>query len=910
MRKTILLLLALLIFTVPVSAAANEPQMSGGVYLIYNASELEWISEQIYDNNIDAAKSNIRLMSSVDMSDISLRPIGTKTNPYRGSFDGNDCSLTNLKFTAEDIEGYCGLFGVLEGRVSNLDITLLTGSDSAVELNDALVAGGIAAINNGSITGCTVQGTMRFKVMEAYALLGGICGINNGTVTDCTVTSDKLYVTSASSSSDAYLKIYNDVYSGGIAAQNTGTIDNCEASGTVYARSANASSACGGICGDNSGSIKECSVKSANLTSIMVSGITSSSYAYGGGICGSNTGIIEDCYAKSTLTVRYERTTGDLSADSGGIVGYNYGTVKSCESAGTVTVYSASDEAYVNAGGFAGYNSGKILNCVSNPITVAVPANSISREIRIGGMVGNNDSGLVQSCSSKCTLVIREGTYTELKCGSLAGRIRSGAVELSSSSVTYSIVSADAEAGENIGGLVTCCTAKATAPVYAEGSGTEISPYIIKTEADLSNMRYYPDSYFELASDIVLEGSWQPIGTEGRPFSGYLNGKLHTVSGLNTGNYKYSGLFGYIKDAHISNINVTTGETGVTALFSDDSSVAYAAVLAAYAEDSIFEKCFVYGNVSITAGYAYVGGLAGRMNGSIITCASEAGLSAECLSGTGILYIGDAVGMMQGDIQNTYTSGFVAVSAEYAADAQVWAGGIAGTIRGDTQAVFSSSDIALGSSEGSIVHAGGLYGEVGGDIKSAYFAGNVSTACTADTVDAIAANPISPNITVVFYEDGKELYTHTTAQSIANADMSSYKFTSLLNTAGVEIWCRGTAYPLIIGNKLPGNYPYFRSFIYENNGNIETVINDALTDAGKSYMHTTAYYKSDGKELIAANREYLNGGYGISLYNASNKIIMPPEAELIKIFLWESDTLKPLGIHTIDAGEVSEDEAS
>ena len=171
-------------------------------------------------------------------------------------------------------------------------------------------------------------------------------------------------------------------------------------------------------------------------------------------------------------------------------------------------------------------------------------------------------------------------------------------------------------------------------------------------------------------------------------------------------------------------------------------------------------------------------------------------------------------------------------------------------------------------------------------------------------VQGKTSNPIDSNIRVVFYQNEKELYTTTDAQGISALNMSSDEFISLLNDTDLEVWSKGIDYPIIVENKLPGNYPYFRSILTKKEDYINVVINDEFVDKDKSYLLAIAYYSKDNGNLINVNKEILNGGYGISLYNSLNKLILPQNTGLIKVFLWENITLKPLGMKTIDASEV------
>jgi hypothetical protein len=80
----------------------------------------------------------------------------------------------------------------------------------------------------------------------------------------------------------------------------------------------------------------------------------------------------------------------------------------------------------------------------------------------------------------------------------------------------------------------------------------------------------YPlDGAYYLAADIDLaglEGNWTPIGTAEDPFSGILNGYGKTIRGftLPGGETRYTGLFGYLYLARITNLTIEVENTEVT----------------------------------------------------------------------------------------------------------------------------------------------------------------------------------------------------------------------------------------------------------------------------------------------------------------------------------------------------------
>ena len=137
--------------------------------------------------------------------------------------------------------------------------------------------------------------------------------------------------------------VKGNMASGGIVADNMGTVTRCTITGAVEG-----GYAAGGIAGQNSGSISECYSSGSVVSSMANSKL--------GGIVGENQsgGITSDCYSSANITA-----TGDNSY-AAGIVGYNSGLTERCHSGGAISGYTVA--------GICGYNSGheaELSDCVA-----------------------------------------------------------------------------------------------------------------------------------------------------------------------------------------------------------------------------------------------------------------------------------------------------------------------------------------------------------------------------------------------------------------------------------------------------------------------------------------------------------------------------------------------------------------
>ena len=158
----------------------------------------------------------------------------------------------------------------------------------------------------------------------------------------------------------------------GIIAKG-GKVQDLNVEGTIYLKKmddGNGTDLVGGICGENNGTIENCSVSAS----------VSSEENYLGGITGRNTG---------TGTISNCRVSGNVSSLSrlvGGIAGENDGTISNCWVSGNVSSdwKNSGVAATAKVGGIAGENNGTVQYC-------CVTADVTNNDADVGGLVGDND---------------------------------------------------------------------------------------------------------------------------------------------------------------------------------------------------------------------------------------------------------------------------------------------------------------------------------------------------------------------------------------------------------------------------------------------------------------------------------------------------------------------------------------
>ena len=147
-------------------------------YTVYNADGLlAWNEAAQSDPSLNCA-----LTADINMTGKEWTPIGdgsTSANSYQGTFDGQGHRITGLAITTDNQSGEnATLFNRIggNGEVKNLQLV-----DVDYDVKQGGASGGIAWDNFGTITACSVTGT----IAAASGSVGGIAAVNYGTITAC-----------------------------------------------------------------------------------------------------------------------------------------------------------------------------------------------------------------------------------------------------------------------------------------------------------------------------------------------------------------------------------------------------------------------------------------------------------------------------------------------------------------------------------------------------------------------------------------------------------------------------------------------------------------------------------------------------------------------------------------------------
>lgn len=274
-------------------AAAEDPGYTiegDGSYTVTTADGLKNVAKLVNEEG----KTDINITLDTDLTLTGeWTPIGTESQPYTGTFNGKDKTITGLTVNQEGTN-YVGLIGYLGsgGKVQNV---VLEGVQITSD-NSSGYAGGVAGNSfGGTIENCSVSGS----VSGSFSV-GGVVGSQwGGSITGC--------------NSSATVK--GVIFAGGIAGEtNSGaSLTGCYATGDVTVENDGTNNShAGGVVGYNGGGTLTACYATGSVTG------SGSGTIYVGGVTGSNNlGILTACY----------HAKGDVSGPTGttgGVAGRNF----------------------------------------------------------------------------------------------------------------------------------------------------------------------------------------------------------------------------------------------------------------------------------------------------------------------------------------------------------------------------------------------------------------------------------------------------------------------------------------------------------------------------------------------------------------------------------------------------------
>lgn len=293
------------------------------------------------NNNKDALIENVQVKAAVTAANGTAGGVTATNFGIIGQGSGLESNSSVSNCTITGTSESIGAIAAYNGKDATIRNVRLAANANVRFSTPAVTIGGLAGMNEGTITGCQVEnGALALddglRAGTNTVTLGGAVGrtTEGGTVSSTDVLLD------LTQNLDKYTNL------GGVAGKNDGTLDQCTYSGTmggnagadglvsVGARSTG--STVGGIAGLNNNTITGCEVKYIKLQVSGISNITTTqtadeklaSASHVGGIAGRNNNEIANSYV---ATVRSSGSAGSIITARygfvGGVAGSNNGTI-------------------------------------------------------------------------------------------------------------------------------------------------------------------------------------------------------------------------------------------------------------------------------------------------------------------------------------------------------------------------------------------------------------------------------------------------------------------------------------------------------------------------------------------------------------------------------------------------------
>ncbi len=281
-------------------AAAKDPGYTiegDGSYTVTTADGLKNVAKLVNEEG----KTDINITLDTDLTLTGeWTPIGTESQPYTGTFDGGNHTITGLKIDQSGTDNV-GLIGRLGSGGKVQDVTL-----TEVNVTGGTYVGGIAGQTDGTVENCSVNGTVTGQNQT-----GGIVGRNFSAISGCSAEGTVTGNTNVGGISGLCVPNY-DTGTGSLIGS---TIEGCHSTAAV-----SGISSVGGVVGNlgNGCSLMAC-YSTGNVTATITYG-----HANVGGVVGIN--------GQGTVTACYH-ATGEITSS----VGDRIGGIAGCNDQGTFT---------------------------------------------------------------------------------------------------------------------------------------------------------------------------------------------------------------------------------------------------------------------------------------------------------------------------------------------------------------------------------------------------------------------------------------------------------------------------------------------------------------------------------------------------------------------------------------------
>lgn len=679
-------------------------------YQVRSAAQLQGLST-IAEGGSCSGKT-YSMTHDIVFSGSALEPIGTGSNPFEGTFDGQCYRIVNARLNASGAEA--GVFGAVRNATIK-SVVVFEADFSGIALSDNGALGGIVgrALGNSSITNCAFTGKIGVSTAGINIAAGGIVGIAGDGSGSITLQNCEAVMRDSAVGEDAPEMTVSAnggvVAAGGIAGLvYNAPISNCYSGGRISA--SGGENYVGGIIG-------------TNATAMIVTSIENCYTFYkpiGEGVLAHPIGRDREDGADDVYYFNCRYLGGAIYAD-------NPGEITGVMPYADVDEFKAGTSELISTGGFYSADIG-YTDDLTEPNTYSFPA-------VISDGVYNYHYGKSPADETKTPLKDRfgvfywekEGSHYNLKvlyyekdltqteyayktldsiCREKDGRgiAQSGygyfttkkptaaeAEGFDGAPITVSGVGRALErlinqkTGEYVAGKldVKCFDYtrsdivdeekevkisgkkfKIVPGMFAIGKYEDALTYEVRTQQHLENIAKKLDGVFDFiqSHDIVCSDPISPIGSASAAFRGTYDGGFYRIENLKVEDRAAdAGLFGRTENATIKNIIVLNGS--VKRVY--DNASANVGGIVGCASGTRIENCVYIGGVKTSGNSANAGGIVGYAeNGTTIqNCAYNGCLEASVNGANRIGKIGGIAGNVTTASTITHCEATAAVSA-------------------------------------------------------------------------------------------------------------------------------------------------------------------------------------------------------------------------------------------------------
>ena len=177
----------------------TEPQQVEGVYQIATPAELAWLATTV---NASTEAINAVLTADINLGGKAWTSIGTSANPYLGTFDGQNHTISGFYMAATTT--YQSLFGKLKnGTIQNLTVE---GYVTSTTTHAAGIVGGVEA---GHLDNLHFRGTVYTEKANTAGIAGYVYGAN--AVVENSTTEGYIYGATATGGIAGTVNIATDI---------------------------------------------------------------------------------------------------------------------------------------------------------------------------------------------------------------------------------------------------------------------------------------------------------------------------------------------------------------------------------------------------------------------------------------------------------------------------------------------------------------------------------------------------------------------------------------------------------------------------------------------------------------------------------------------------------------------------